>query len=214
MTELNGRRIAFPEVKAFGELFDMLNVAVAQVDPPIVLSLPSWEAGTWSDRSGRTRFQVKGWLRVSGGMDYGRVFHVRPLQVVLDYITNEMLHTSNDHCSFECMVWDDGQALVTCQYNAISGTRYLAVIDAAAIPPALTQKPADVTSEPAVGSVWDTHAGNHWQVVAILPDSRVRVRLVYPPNSGGYGSTHVWLAESLTVCATLVAAPEVAVDKR
>lgn len=30
-----------------------------------------------------------------------------------------------------------------------------------------------------VGSVWDTHAGNHWQVLKHLDDNRIRVKLVY-----------------------------------
>lgn len=46
-----------------------------------------------------------------------------------------------------------------------------------------------------VGSVWDTGAGNHWQVVRLLDNDRIVVTCVYPRVDG---ITHVWHVSGVT----------------
>lgn len=42
-----------------------------------------------------------------------------------------------DTMSFQCIVWDEHEALITCDHGKIIGGRWLAVIDPATIPPEL-----------------------------------------------------------------------------
>ena len=56
-----------------------------------------------------------------------------------------------------------------------------------------------MANEVTVGSVWDDgRIGNHWEVVELLPNDRVRVRCVKTWNGRITGETFVWSAKSLT----------------
>ena len=57
-----------------------------------------------------------------------------------------------------------------------------------------------MANEVTVGSVWDDgRAGDHWEVVELLPNDRVRVRCVKTWGSRKItGETFVWSAGSLT----------------
>jgi hypothetical protein len=148
VTELNGRKIAFPEVHTFGELFTDCRPAAGE--SPIVKTWPSWEAGTWSDRAGRSRSHLYGWLSVHASDNLGgwRSFHVSPSPTVVGWIGANMLHGKNDRKHFEIHVWDDGRALVTCQYGQIIGSAYLAVIDAATVPAKVEPPSPSPAAEP------------------------------------------------------------------
>ncbi len=130
VAEINGRKIAFPEAKTLADLFE--EIKPSQGDAPIVASFPSWEAGTWSDRTGRKKCYVQGWLSVQG--DTYRAFHVKPRPEVIEFVRTHMLHGAYDRIYFEANVWDDGRVLVRAQYNQISGSAYLAIIDGATLP--------------------------------------------------------------------------------
>jgi hypothetical protein len=132
-TTLHGQKIAFPEVKDFVELFEDVRPWKYGQESRILLDLPSWEAGTWSDKQSKTRFKISSFLTVSGQTER-RSYDVQARPVVLDFARTEILHTSNDQASFEVIVWDDGRALVTLQYSQIIGSHYLAIIDAKTIP--------------------------------------------------------------------------------
>lgn len=128
-TELHGKKIGFPEAKALADLFS--DVRKPEGESPIVAEWPSWEAGTWSDRSGRTKSRLAGYLSVR---DPYRWYHVTPRPEVVEYVRENMLHCSNDTITFEAVVWDDGRALVIARYGQIIGSHYLAIIDASTIP--------------------------------------------------------------------------------
>lgn len=132
-TEHNGRKIAFPDVTTFGELFPAAKPRVGEC--PVLLTLPSWEAGTWSDRAGTTKCYVTSYMAVDdvGCIGY-RSMQVEAAPAVLDEIKSNMLHGSGDTIHFRVVVWDDGKALVMAEYSQIVGSRYLAIIDAATIP--------------------------------------------------------------------------------
>jgi hypothetical protein len=129
VAELHGRKIAFPEAKSLADLFS--EIKAPEGTAPIIATFPSWEAGTWSDRGGRSKSYVQGWLNVS---EPRRSFHVQAKPEVIDWIRDNMLHGKNDRVYFEAHIWDDGRALVTAQYNQIIGSAYLAIIDAKTIP--------------------------------------------------------------------------------
>ena len=126
MTELNGRKIAFPDARSLADLFD----DVIQIDPrsglqaPTVATFPSWDKGN------RSKSYLSGYMTVGAGHS----FHVKPKSEVVEFIRNNMLHGSNDRIYFRVVVWENGEALVMAEYNQIIGSSYLAVIDAATIP--------------------------------------------------------------------------------
>ena len=126
LTELNGRKVAFPDVNGFAGLFPVVGPAEGNA---AVLA----ESVGWGGK--RERTYLTGFLIVSGQLPY-RSLHVRPAPVVLDYFRDHVLHCDRDRMYFEVVGWDDGRALVVLQHNAIIGNHYLAVIDAATIPEA------------------------------------------------------------------------------
>lgn len=130
-TELNGRKIVFPDVTTFAELFPTHEPFKSPAKT--LLTLPSWEAGTWSDRSRRTTFKVSDYCSIDGPKGYSGL-HVTTTQAVLDWIENNMLPCSNDTTHFEVRFWDDGRALVSISHGVIIGSHYLAVIDSASVP--------------------------------------------------------------------------------
>lgn len=133
VTELNGRKIAFPAVRSFAELFP----EVRAHDPKAgnLAEWPSWEAGTWSDRGRRTRSYLGSYLYVSGPDGGHRSFTVvTTAPDLIPWVEANMILGPWDTKHFDVHVWNDGRALVCCTYGQIVGSHYLAVIDAATIP--------------------------------------------------------------------------------
>ena len=123
------RPVAFPELHDFRDFFP--KVSTEKIDGPL-LTLPAWEVGSWSDRKGETVFEVGRYLQVRTPHLGLWVEELPPF--IADYVREEMLHCSNDHTSFEVVVWNDGRALVIIQHGVIIGSRYLGIIDATTIP--------------------------------------------------------------------------------
>lgn len=134
LTELHGRKIAFPEVQSFADLFDDVKPHGKQARE--LARLKSWEAGTWSDKAGKTYCTVSGYLSISGGRRF-RSLDVNAKPNVMEYVRSSMLHGSYDTIHFSVTIWKDGRALVCAQYSQIIGSHYLAIIDAATIPEAI-----------------------------------------------------------------------------
>lgn len=130
-TQLNGKKIIFPEVKRFEELFP--TAVSANGESPRLLETESWECGTWSDRQRKTRSYTSGYCKVEGEKEM-YFLHVTATAAVLEWIRVNMLAVPNDTKHFEIYVYSDGTALVTCAFSTIIGSYFLAIIDASSIP--------------------------------------------------------------------------------
>jgi hypothetical protein len=130
---LMGRPIHFPDLNAFSDFFP----EVGPENPGPLLTIPSWEAGSWSDRRAETTFEVGAFIWIKGRNQKHLTTYLQKLPPFIEkFAREEMLHTSNDRTSFEVIQWANGHALVLIQYGQILGSRYLGIIDASTIPEA------------------------------------------------------------------------------
>lgn len=127
------RQIAFPAVESFSELCPTTKPYQYGTDS-ILLTLPSWESGTWSDRARKTTFQVGGYCISRQQGKYGS-FQVTSISAALeDYIKRNVLHCSNDRMHFEVVFWQNNRAAIYLHHGVIIGSHTLAVVDASTIP--------------------------------------------------------------------------------
>lgn len=131
LKQLHDKKIVFPDVTDFAELFD--DVKQHNGESRTLLTLPSWEQGTWSDKGKKKTCKVSGYLAIRG-LEGHRSFDVNARPAVLDYVKSSMLHGSYDTIHFEIIEWDNGECLVTAQYSQIIGSHYLAIIRADTVP--------------------------------------------------------------------------------
>jgi hypothetical protein len=101
-------QIIFPDKKSFEDLFDL------------------------HDRKGEFYGGISSFCSINGkdGRYAGSVY-VKPKPDVTEYIKADMLTESK---FFDIIMQDDGTALVTIKYGALSGNRWLALVDSQTIP--------------------------------------------------------------------------------
>lgn len=128
------RHIAFPDVESFLDLFPTSQPYDSKAALPSLLTLPSWESGTWSDKARKTVFQVGGYCIARRNGNFGS-FQVTSISELLkEYIRNNVLHCSNDRMHFEVVFWNNNRAAIYLQHGVIIGSHTLAVVDASTIP--------------------------------------------------------------------------------
>lgn len=116
--KLNQKHIYFPAVKTFRELFTVNPNAVA-VRIPEADSDPYMVIGT--------HFSVDG----SKGFYF---FKVQPTEMVVEFLKKSLVFIDYDEIYFQAIMRNDGEALITANYNRIIGSRWLALIPHSEIP--------------------------------------------------------------------------------
>lgn len=117
--------LAFPEIRSFHELFE----AAEPWDKNSEKRMGLIPASSSSHGRRRETLYIGPYLTLGGG----RSMAVRPTQMVIDWIKNNML-TMDDRLFFEIVDRGEGDALVIVSHNKIIGSRWLAMIDASTIP--------------------------------------------------------------------------------
>lgn len=112
----NAKRIAFPDVTSFAELF----VADANAKP---LEIPGRESQT-----------IGNYFTIHETANPYRSLRVRANEKLAEFIMVHTIHIEHDEFYFEAIVYDDGTALLIVKYNRILGDRWLARVDASTIP--------------------------------------------------------------------------------
>jgi len=123
------KELAFPEVKNLSDLFES-----AEVRKPSGHSekIKIWKGEDPHDPNAETYLTDYCQVRyVDGGFGSLRL---KPRERVVEYIDNNMIKIAYDTIHFEIVVYDDGTALVLVKYSQIIGSRWLAMVDASAVP--------------------------------------------------------------------------------
>ena len=133
-TEHWGKKVHFPEVTDFGELFP--KVSPWQKDAPRLWRFHFADAPFFDEQLGDGEaWQDGGSYLYTSGHTAMQAWTIEELSVdVLSFIAKEMLRISWDTFHFTINIWDDGRALICGSHGQIIGSRYLAIIDAATIP--------------------------------------------------------------------------------
>jgi hypothetical protein len=140
-TELNGRKIYFPEAKSFADIFssaESRDVRLGAQYPDIgnvsFMDSKFPKRGNGPMRKVRTYYVISSYCSIHG-LD-GRYDSVSvDLQpVVREWIERNVLAVEYDRISFQVNIWDDGRALISAQHSKIIGSYYLAIVDATTVP--------------------------------------------------------------------------------
>jgi hypothetical protein len=75
---------------------------------------------------------IKCSLRITG-QRRGWMF-AKPKPEVIDFLRGRMLNVEYDHFTFEAVIREGGEALITCKYGQILGSVWLALVDASTVP--------------------------------------------------------------------------------
>ncbi len=135
---LHKRPIYLKDAKTFSDIFAsaaLRNISGKTRPAPLAV-VPSWEAGTWSDKRSRSRCEISSCLQISGAdTESGyRWYTISLTPEALETVKAHVLMCKNGSVDFGIHIWDNGQALVTAQQSLICGSSWLAIIDASTIP--------------------------------------------------------------------------------
>jgi hypothetical protein len=128
---MTDRKIAFPEIKNFSELFEAVETDKANAPEPVRFQTADWQffGKMPHDKAPKKTVEIGPYCSVSPSH---RSLYVHPVKAVRDYLEQNWVGDSNG--SFKVIVRTDGTALVTAEYSRILGSHWLALVDVATVP--------------------------------------------------------------------------------
>lgn len=134
----SAKPVAMPAVRSFSELFESAS-PVGDLIGYRSRTVKEWRVDAagrnGTVRRGAGRATVSSFCPVTS-VGSGRRSHldVVPRPELIGFVGENMLLADGYSVSFEVTVYEDGTALVSARYNAISGCRWVAFVDADTVP--------------------------------------------------------------------------------
>ena len=128
------RDVILPDVKSFGELFEIVECDVKKAPPPFVRR---GEPVRMRRGTRQESMKIGAYLCFPPcikGEEFRNGLYVKPTQKCLDAILAHMIMVDRDTTHFNVCVYEDGTALVACSFGLIIGEVWLARVDATTVP--------------------------------------------------------------------------------
>ena len=125
------KELSFPDAKVFGDIFEAWEVCPNLSPDNRTPSPEGWNVPLNEHPSVESatitcslniRGERRGWI------------YAKPTPEVIAWIRANMLQIDYDSLYFQAIMREGGQTLIVCQYNAILGSRWLALVDSETIP--------------------------------------------------------------------------------
>lgn len=129
-----GQPVAFPEARVWRDVFESETI-ITSLQGYKSKHVKEWKCDELLRHGGVSKGTGRAYLMsFTSGYSGNTWFDTVPTQKTIDYIGFKMLLCDQYRINILYTVRDNGTALIYAQYNQISGSRWLAIIDASTIP--------------------------------------------------------------------------------